>query len=332
MEVYSFKKAMETPQDAIAVTVSATDENLKNISTLSKLKFLYLDETFTQDSYYLSKEGLDTLFAIFSKLPALEYVSLCDSRLLPYLKHLPQLKGLKIKEFNWETFQQYIDHYSKLEVLIIEDSKTTRLPVVLGRMPSLKQLELYTINVTVFPELSMLQNLVVLKTSMGKITALSPSLINLESLKYLKVSGLVFFKKFPLEICNLKSLEELHFEVRDAGVLPEELGQLSHLRLLYLYDCNIVAHLPASIGKLSKLEELYMSDAPAHIDWSSLKNIDHPFLLLLNRCDYVKTAKELTGIPNLKALVIPENTYPEIVKRIEKYLPPEKILKRNFTL
>jgi hypothetical protein len=332
LEIVPFKKAMLNPEEAIAVTVSATEENLKDISKLRKLQFLYLDETFTKDSYYLSQAGIDTFFTIFSRLPGLEYISLWDSRLLPNLKALPNLKGLKIRKFDWDIFQQHIDNYKTIEVLVIDDSKTTRLPNVLGKLTSLRQLELHVINVTVFPDLSMLENLVVLKTAIGKITSLPPTLITLENLKYLKITGLIYFTNFPNEICSLKSLEELHIELRNSNHLPEELGQLVKLRLLYLYDCNNLVKLPACLGKLSGLQEFHLSDVNPFIDFTPLNAIDHPFLLLLNRCDYAKLAKQLTLITNLKALVIPESTYPEIVKKIEKSLPPEKILKRNFTL
>jgi hypothetical protein len=331
-EILSYKKAMLNPAEAIAVTVSATEENLKEISKLTSLRFLYLDETFTKDSYYLSQAGIDTFFTIFSRLPQLEYISLCDSRLLPNLKALPKLKGLKIKKFDWDIFQQHIDNYRAIEVLLIEDSKTTRLPNVLGKLTSLRQLELHVINVTVFPDLSMLENLLVLRMSIGKITSLPATLVTLENLKYLKITGLIYFTEFPKEICSLKSLEELHIELRDANHLPEELGQLSKLRLLYLYDCNDLVKLPAGLGKLSALQEFHLSDVNPFIDFTVLNTIDHPFLLLLNRGDYGKLAKQLALVPNLKALVIPESTYPEIVKKIEKYLPAEKILKRNFTL
>lgn len=107
-------------------------------------------------------------------------------------------------------------------------------------------------SVNVFPELSLLGNLKVLKLSLGKITRVSPLLPTVESLRYFSLTGLVMFSKFPPEIYQLVNIEELHFELRDIFFIPEEFGNLINLRIVSFYDCNKMAYLPNSLDKLKK--------------------------------------------------------------------------------
>jgi Leucine-rich repeat (LRR) protein len=326
----NIKQAIESNEDVYAVRVSAASKYLAEIKNLKKIKFLYLDETFTANSYYLAKEGIETFFKLFGQLPELEYICIYDSKLLQYMNHLTYLKGIKIKKFDWNIFQTYIKNYENLEILIIEDATITKLPSAIGRLKSLKQLEINATNIAVLPDFILLQNLVVLKLMIGKITDLPETFKLLQNLKYLKITGLTYFKKFPTEICNLTNLEELYLEVRNGRPLPQDIGNLTKLIKLYLYDCQKISSFPETIGNLKKIEEIYLSDAMASIDISAFNKIDHPFILLVNRCDYVKMAKNLTDINNLKAIVIPSSTYPSIIKKMEKYLNAEKIIKKDY--
>jgi Leucine-rich repeat (LRR) protein len=119
-------------------------------------------------------------------------------------------------------------------------------------LTELRQLEISAMSVNVFPELSLLGNLKVLKLSLGKITRVSPLLPTVESLRYFSLTGLVMFSKFPPEIYQLVNIEELHFELRDIFFIPEEFGNLINLRIVSFYDCNKMAYLPNSLDKLKK--------------------------------------------------------------------------------
>jgi hypothetical protein len=326
----SLESALKNPGEVVALKLSAASKNLSEIKNLSTLKFLYLDETFTTDNFYLSAQGLEKLFAIFGDLPALEYLSVNDSRLLVYMKHLKNLKGLKIKKFDWNIFQNHINNYDKLEILIIEDVLATKLPAAIGRIPTLMQLELNTISCSALPDLSLLQNLIVFKATLGKIQKFDPSIATLKALKYFKVDGLVKFDEFPKEICSLENLEELHIELRNANPIPDEIGNISNLSVLYLADCQNISKLPATIVNLKKLKEIYFSDAKSSIDISPLQLMDHPFVISLNRCNYVNFAKQLSNNSNLQNLIIPSGTLLTEVKKIEKFISPEKILKKDY--
>lgn len=330
-EIYpSLEAALKSPDSVKAVIISATSKCLADIKKLKKLKFLYLDNTFTDNSFYLSKEGTETFFIIFGGLPELEYISIYDSKLLPYLKHLKLLKGLKIMKFDWNIFQSSVKSFEQLELLIIDDPQVTQLPNALGQLLSLKQLEIYATNITELPEMTLLQNLVVFRSMFGKITDLHETFAALENLKYLEIKGMVNFKKFPVGICNLKNLCELYIELRNATPLPDSIGNLTNLKILHLYDCQKIYKIPQTITKMSELEEICLSDAYYTIDVISLTLIDHPFTLILINCDYERIAKQLATAINLKELVIPSATLPKIVSEIEKVFPKEKIIKKEI--
>lgn len=325
----SITEALASKDDVIAVRISASSNNLAEIKNLKKIKILYLDETFTANNYYLAKEGVEAFFKLFGQLPELEYICIYDSKLLKYMNHLTHLKGIKIKKFDWNIFQANIRNYENLEVLIIEDAMTTDLPNAIGQLKSLKQLEINAINAPFLPDFTFLQNLVVLKLEIGKITYLPESLKLLQNVKYLQITGLTFFKKFPPEICELSNLEELYIEVRNGSPLPIEIGNLTKLKKMYLYNCQKIISFPETIGNLKQIEEIYLSDAMSSIDVNAFNKIEHPFILLLNRCNYLKIAQNLTEVKNLKAIGVPQETLPAVITKMEKYIKPEKIFKYN---
>lgn len=328
-EIYpNLETALKSPDNVLAVSVSANNKNLAEIKKLKKLKFLYLDETFTDNSFYLAKEGTESFFRIFGELPELEYISIHDSKLLPYLKHLKLLKGLKISKFEWNIFQSYIKNYEEIELLIIEDPSVSQLPNTIGQLMSLKQLEIYATNVTSLPEMTLLQKLVVFRSMLGKISVLPNTFALLESLRYLEIKGMVNFKKFPDEITSLKNLRVLFIELRNATTLPDSICNLLNLHKIHLYDCQRILKLPLNISKLDFLEEICLSDANSSVDITPLKELNQKFTIILINCNYKSIAKQLSETQNLKAFIIPSSTLPKIVSDIEIYIPKEKILKK----
>ncbi|CAL0309959.1 unnamed protein product [Lupinus luteus] len=94
--------------------------------------------------------------------------------------------------------------------------------------------------------------------------SLPPSLILLKKLKAL------YLYRCMLEditiVSKLTSLEILSLEKSDIQELHEEIGQLTHLRILNLSNCTSLKLIPANlISKLSRLEELHMGNC--YIQW-----------------------------------------------------------------
>ncbi len=324
--VSSLEKALLTPETTIAVKISANSKKLSELSTLNNLKYVYLDETFTSVSFYLTKEKMEQFFQKISEMPSVNYLSFYDSKLLQFHPYLKNIKGLKINKL--EDFNEHpqLLKLPLLEILIIKDPIVNYISSTIGQLKNLKQLELYTTDVLYFPEVDQLSQLIVFKANIGKITQLHPSLTQLKNLRYLSINGLTNFKVFPEEICSLTNLEELHIELRNAQPIPDCIGMLSNLRILYLNDCQKIYEFPTSIAQLSKLNEIYLGDAPEHIQLSNLALLPSKFTLILNRCNYLGIAKQLNTIPKLKQLIVPTTILPKELKKLQEAIMAEKVI------
>ena len=103
------------------------------------------------------------------------------------------------------------------------------------------------------------------------------------------VTGLNFWSNnlrgyIPKEIANLTELERLNLSENEPATsgykpIPDEIGQLKHLRQLYLQGYALSGKLPASLFDLESLEELYfnnpmfMDPQPIPTDIKKLKNL-----------------------------------------------------------
>lgn len=324
--VSSLEKALANPETTIAVKIAANSKKLNEITSLKNLSYVYLDETFTSVSFYLTKEKMEQFFQKIAEMPSVNFLSIFDSKLLQYHPYLQNIKGLKI-----DKLEDFNDHpqllkLPLLEVLIIKDPIVNYIPSTIGQLKNLKQLELYTTDVLYFPELAQLSQLIVLNTNIGKITQLHPSLTQLKNLHYLSINGLTNFKNFPEEICQLTNLEELHIELRNAQPLPESIGLLHNLKILHLNDCQKIYEFPSSFSQLTKLSEIYLGDAPEHIKLDNLSVLPIPFTLILNRCNYFGIAKQLNTIPKLKQLIVPTTILPKELKKLQEAIMAEKVI------
>ncbi|GMP85121.1 hypothetical protein CsSME_00038408 [Camellia sinensis var. sinensis] len=161
--------------------------------------------------------------------------------------------------------------FPKLYLLRLEDNHASNLPNLpdsfYGGMKELKALSM----LNVYIEGS-------LPTSLRWLT-------NLRSLSLYKC-GLI---NDVSVIGALKNLEILSFKGSEIEDLPNEIGRLSHLKLLDLLECGVKRICPGVLSSLSKLEELYLG---------SSFNDEH-------RIEETKaTLTELCGLSNFTTLVI----------------------------
>ncbi len=315
------------PENVIALKVNASSKNMLEIKKFQNLRFMVLDDGFTTSSFYLDEQAFKAFFEICNQLPLLEYLDVNDAKLIPYIKEPEKLKGLKISKYDWNIFQANISRFNNLEILIIDDQKVTNLPKAVGHIKSLQQLELYTESLPALPELNLLSNLLVIKANVGRIEKLPKTFGELKSVRYLSLTGLVAFKDFPPEILEMEGLEELKIELRNTDEIPADISKLSKLKSLYLVDCNRIRELPKSMESLSKLENITITGAPHKLDISSLLNLKNDISITLIRCNYANFAEQLQNAKNLKEFIIPTATMPADVKKIEKYIPKNKIKK-----
>lgn len=103
-------------------------------------------------------------------------------------------------------------------------------------------------------------NLRVLDFSDMQISSLPQSFSSLTNLRTLRLDNCKLSNMS--KIIQLKMLEILSLRGSDIKVLPAEIGQLIHLRLLDLTGCKNLKVIPPNvIGSLSELEELYLLDS-----------------------------------------------------------------------
>ncbi|KAL5778555.1 hypothetical protein ACOSQ2_009292 [Xanthoceras sorbifolium] len=132
----------------------------------------------------------------------------------------------------------------------------------------------------------------------SKIDNLPDDLGNLEALKELKAEGLAI-REVPSSIVHLKNLGRLSFErckgQEPLGLLLPPLLGLRCLTNLDLTDCGISA-LPESLGQLSSLKILFMGRNNFESIPKSIKSLYKLFWLNMNCCERLQSIPVLPGI------------------------------------
>ena len=317
--------ALQTPETVYAVKVAATTKNIADIKKLTNLKFLYFDETFTANSFYLSEEQIKVVFNILQQLPNLDYISCYDSQLLPYIITLPHLKGLDLRQCDSNVFNRYAKDITGLDVLIIRDNKIQYAPSGIGYLTALRQLEMYCNSLISFdPGFGNLQNIQVMKLQTGKVSELKFDFSNLQKLNYLKICGTTSFIKFPSNIFEAGNLTELYLDIRTARPIPTDIDKLKNLRILYLMECQLVRSLGTGIGNMEKLETLYLSDADYMGNLDVLKTFGHPLKLYLVRCNLKWYARELKENEKITFVFNRKEVTDSELNKVKEYLPDNR--------
>lgn len=317
--------ALQLPEKVYAVKVTATTKNIADIKKLTNLKFLYFDETFTANSFYLSEEQIKVVFSILQQMPNLEYISCYDSQLLPYIMTLPHLKGLDLRQCDANIFNHYASQMNELDILIIRDNKIQYAPSGIGYVSSIRQLEMYCNSLLSFdPGFGNLQNVKVMKLQTGNVAELNFSFTNLQKLNYLKIWGTTSFLKFPSNVLEAANLTELYLDIRTARPIPPDIDRLKNLRILYLMECQLVRTLGIGIGNLQKLETLYLSDADYMGNLDVLKTFGHPLKLHLVRCNLKWYAKELKDNANITFVFNRKEVTDSELNKVKEYLPDNR--------
>lgn len=324
-------KSLEKQQEVIALSVSATEKDWSNLEKFENLKYLYLDETFTVDSYYLSKTGLSEVFKHITALKQLEFISICDPRILPYMKTMKNLRGIKFNRFDAALYQSESGNFPELQLLILNDPKIHTITFSFTGFDKLEQLEIYSTALLDLPAtVGNLSNLRVLNVLCGKAVTVPDSYSKLKKLSYLRITGSSVLNKFPSCITAMESLSVLDIDLRNVKEIPEEVSNLKQLKSLTLNECQKIKSLPNGISEMNMLEEIYLSDADHLNDVMSLLKMSHPFLLLLNRCNYTEIAKALKDCAKLKAIVVPNGLPVKELDKIKAQLGENRVLIKDF--
>ncbi|KAL7587774.1 hypothetical protein Lser_V15G40140 [Lactuca serriola] len=156
----------------------------------------------------------------------------------------------------WQPRNRTSDSYTKISLM---DNRIHKLPDHELHFPLLDTFLIRKNDLSVIPDdfFGGMKEVKVLDMSYNKITSLPQSLKLLTKLITLDLS----WNESLNEICIVGKLKDLEIlKVRGTGieVIPEEIGQLTNLRLLDAGYCPYLSHVtPGVISKLTWLEELY---------------------------------------------------------------------------
>jgi len=168
-------------------------------------------------------------------------------------------------------------------------------------------------DLTSFPSLSRIEQLIINNSSLKEIPNNILNLISLKTLD-LRTNNI---EVIPPEIQNLSRLEELHIKDNKIKELPNELFNLKKLKILNLHT-NHIEVIPPDIQNLSKLEELYLAS-------NDIKELPKEFFYLRHLKKINLHTNHVTIIPpdiqnlsNLEILYLGDNDIKELPNEIFK--------------
>ena len=185
----------------------------------------------------------------------------------PELSNLSNLKDLYLSKNQLSgAIPPELYNLANLEVIALnENSLSGEIPSELGRLTKLTGLYLHSnqLNGRMPSELGNLVNLANSGTGGNQSSAGIPSEHSgLASLAELDLGRNRWIAVIPSEPGDLAILEGLSLQRQpvERSSIPSELGNLSGLERLWLYDNQLSGAIPSELGNLANLEELYLWD------------------------------------------------------------------------
>ncbi|CAI9264669.1 unnamed protein product [Lactuca saligna] len=156
----------------------------------------------------------------------------------------------------WQPRNRTSESYTKISLM---DNRIEKLPHHQLHFPLLDTFLIRRNYLSVIPDefFRGMKEVKVLDLSFNKITSLPQSLKLLTKLITLDLSFNIYLNEISI-LGELKDLEILKVRATGIKVIPEEIGELTNLRLLDAGECDDLSHVaPGVISKLTWLEELY---------------------------------------------------------------------------
>ena len=251
-------------------------DNIEKYTLLNKNKTVHIQDS--KNVYFLKLLTLDVnknnIIVVFNNNNSSIKLNNCTIIITksPNLRKL-HLTSSKIKQLSFR--HKRYDNLIELNISNIKILAPLKLDVY---MPNLEKLVLKNNGLDEFPSciftLQKLQHLTIINDN---ITYIPNDIIKLSNLKYLDISNwryshynqIEVYIPFPNIIWNMFDLEELHLSNLSLISLSNNIGRLTNLKLLNLYDNNIDS-LPASLTKLTKLTTINIS--VTHIKYLGIIN------------------------------------------------------------
>ncbi len=157
---------------------------------------------------------------------------------------------------SWDGLRELSQKYPNLEELnLSENSELGTVPLEIGLLKKLKNLNLYITGQEEFPtQIYQLQNLEVLDLSeMSDVAPIPPEIAQLQKLKELHLWGIYHEytpgNHLPAEIGQLRNLEILGLGFNNLTVLPQEIRNLTRLRKLDISGNAMVSRVLRNIKR-----------------------------------------------------------------------------------
>lgn len=205
----------------------------------------------------LSNNELSRLPAALAQLTQLGDLNLSDNQLtvLPDLGNLTRLERLWVARNKLTYLPATMRACRHLREVDASENPLMRLPDTLGRLDSLRTLNLNTTRLSAIPaSVGQLAQLRVLEVGSDRLTALPDALANCRQIERLSIFS-AQVAALPRRLFQLTRLTQLHLGLPRLRALPDGLGRLTELTHLELFNTQL-DHLPDDIGRLSKLTEL----------------------------------------------------------------------------
>jgi Leucine-rich repeat (LRR) protein len=150
------------------------------------------------------------------------------------------------------------ENFKQLELLDLSNNIMMQLPEPISKFQNLKILKLSCNNNNYFSNKT-LPKTECLHINYLRTMPLSDLVLEMHTLKKLYLEGIA---ELPANISKLKNLEELYIERSGIEDLPDELSEISSLKILSLCNLQLLNRLPEVVFKLENLEMLDLAQSP----------------------------------------------------------------------
>jgi hypothetical protein len=327
LAVYNFSNAPSWEETALSI--GSKDTNLSGIKDFTNLQYLFFDETFFLNSVNLKRQKTEALFLLLQNLRNLKFISTCDPQLLPYIAKIKTLKGLCCNTFDNSLFNSLKTGFANLELLIVNDPTAETVDV--SGLLYLKQLEINSLYMSsLHASVCDALSLQALRIKPGKLQALPKNLSRLRNLTYFSMTGTTFFTSFPYAVFGLTNLQTLELDLRNVKKIPEGFAEFKYLKTLIFNEAQKIDELPEELSRLPQLDTISLSDTDNLSDVSALNKFNHPYTLILNRCNYLKIAKALAPFEMLNKMIVSKSIFKKDMEKLSSIIPANKLLLAQF--
>jgi Leucine-rich repeat (LRR) protein len=317
----------------LSLAQNTADIDLKQLSTLTKLRELDLSGTNTKD--YTPLKDFVSLRSLnlntqqntdFSKIPVMNKLEAFDlsgnhfgssnAGLMSALKEFTALKKINLASNDISTLYVLTDYYFQERNVFgyNEDFKTTK-----ALFPSLEDLNIAGNSVTELDALTLYPNLKRLDLSSNSVSDIS-ILNSLKNLEYLNLSGTMVNSLDSIK--GLSMLKELDISGTNI-VNADALRSLSNIEVLTANNCQITDF--SVLKNLKKLRILQLSNN-YYSDISFMTGLNSLEVLYLSGSSGIADYTPLYGLDNLKVLYLDSYLESKVQRELKENLPGVRII------